>query len=420
MSGNEATVDPDREEREALGRIVLAFREYLSAAELEVLRWEYNYSRLPAHHQALLPDQRAKHTAARQAAHVNSFFLKQMLASFDDEQSAPPHLARANDAGDEAAARGYRVNHAATEKVKYVLKNLARDWSAECAPERDACYGPILAELRRLFGSGGKGSGGGNDVKGGSGSGGGGGGGGGAVRGGRGGGRGMPSVLVPGAGLVRLCCEISALGLHAQGNEFSYHMLLASAFLLNEAVEPGQFTIFPWAHSCCNSRSDGDQLRGVALPDVPPCDLVPGPEHLSMCAGDFVEVYSRDDAIASFDSVVTCFFIDTAHNIVEYLEIIYRVLRPGGAWINLGPLLYHWADSPGDEMSIELSLDDIRRIALTIGFRLEQERVVDAPYIANQRGMFQTSYKACFWTMIKGGPGAQEGAAPGSQAGGSS
>lgn len=31
-----------------------------------------------------------------------------------------------------------------------------------------------------------------------------------------------------------------------------------------------------------------------------------------------------------WDSVVTCFFIDTAHNIVEYIEIISKILKEGG------------------------------------------------------------------------------------------
>jgi hypothetical protein len=54
------------------------------------------------------------------------------------------------------------------------------------------------------------------------------------------------------------------------------------------------------------------------------------------------EVYSAEENYQAFDSVVTCFFIDTAHNIVEYVEIINHCLKPGGYWINLGPLLYHW------------------------------------------------------------------------------
>jgi len=33
---------------------------------------------------------------------------------------------------------------------------------------------------------------------------------------------------------------------------------------------------------------------------------------------------------AAWDAVVTCFFLDTAHNIVEYIEIISKVLKDGG------------------------------------------------------------------------------------------
>ena len=32
----------------------------------------------------------------------------------------------------------------------------------------------------------------------------------------------------------------------------------------------------------------------------------------------------------AWDAVVTCFFIDTAHNIVEYIEIISKILKDGG------------------------------------------------------------------------------------------
>lgn len=100
-------------------------------------------------------------------------------------------------------------------------------------------------------------------------------------------GRGPPVVLVPGAGLTRLCCEVAHLGMHAQGNEFSYHMLLTSAFVLNEMQQPGLFTIYPWLHSNCNQISTEHQLRPVLVPDVPPTDLVPGANLLSMVAGDF-------------------------------------------------------------------------------------------------------------------------------------
>lgn len=37
--------------------------------------------------------------------------------------------------------------------------------------------------------------------------------------------------------------------------------------------------------------------------------------------------------------MATCFFIDTAHNILDYVETIWKILKPGGVWINLGESL---------------------------------------------------------------------------------
>jgi carnosine N-methyltransferase len=36
-------------------------------------------------------------------------------------------------------------------QVRYVLKNLVRDWSVEGAAEREASYGRIIQELRTRF-----------------------------------------------------------------------------------------------------------------------------------------------------------------------------------------------------------------------------------------------------------------------------
>ncbi|RVW95639.1 Carnosine N-methyltransferase [Vitis vinifera] len=95
-----------------------------------------------------------------------------------------------------------------------------------------------------------------------------------------------------------------------------------------------------------------------------------------------------------WDAVVTCFFIDTAHNIVEYIEIISRILKDGGVWINFGPLLYHFADMYGqeDEMSIELSLEDVKKVALHYGFQMEKERTIETTYTTNPRSMMQVRF----------------------------
>lgn len=63
------------------------------------------------------------------------------------------------------------------------------------------------------------------------------------------------------------------------------------------------------------------------MPDVHPGDLVQRLGLLSMCAGDFVEVYSEPHQAGSFDCVATCFFLDTAHNILQYMQIIKHILK---------------------------------------------------------------------------------------------
>lgn len=55
-----------------------------------------------------------------------------------------------------------------------------------------------------------------------------------------------------------------------------------------------------------------------------------------MVAGDFIEVFSGAEHAGAYDAVATCFFLDTAHNILQYLEIVYRLLKVRGAGVK-GP-----------------------------------------------------------------------------------
>ncbi|KAJ9185131.1 hypothetical protein P3X46_004793 [Hevea brasiliensis] len=255
------------------------------------------------------------------------------------------------------------------DKVRCIIRNIVRDWADEGQKERDQCYKPILDELDSLFPNRSKDS--------------------------------PPTCLVPGAGLGRLALEISCLGFVCQGNEFSYYMMICSSFILNHAQTTEEWIIYPWIHSNCNSLSDSDQLRPVSIPDIHPASAGIT-EGFSMCGGDFVEVYSDPTQVGVWDAVVTCFFIDTAHNIIEYIEIISRILKDGGIWINLGPLLYHFADMYGqDEMSIELSLEDVKRVALHYGFQLEKESRIETTYTTNPLSMMQNRYFTAFWTMRK-------------------
>ena len=369
----------EREERQALGRIVHSIRQYEAHASWEVSRWERNFAKLPPQHKSLLTGFSTKCKTAKDCIRTNSMFFKAMLGSFDtDEGNHPaPHLADANQAAvDYANSTDQHVSAADMEKVNYVLKNLMRDWSEDGAKERAESYGRVIAELKSAFK--------------------------GWTQTRR---RDPPCVLVPGAGLGRLCLEIASLGFRCEGNEFSYYMLLASSFMMNQTVEANQWTIFPWVLCSNNSKSDADQMKAVPIPEVNPVSMVPGPGFLSMCGGDFVEVYSSPDYRGHFDCVATNFFIDTAHNVVEYLEIISSILKEGGYWINIGPLLFHWADShsylPNEEMSIEISLEDVKAIAAAYGLKCIREEFVPASYTSNHRALFQTTYTCAFWTMVK-------------------
>ena len=135
---------------------------------------------LPAepHRRALLPELPETYRAARRAIAANSSFIEAMLSVYMSP-AAPPHLRIEPLAGPLP-----RCSPGDAEKVRYVFKNLSRDWAAEGAEERAQCYAPLLEELRRALPQ---------------------------LRQPPPGEEVEPRVLVPGAGLGRLCVEVRPL-----------------------------------------------------------------------------------------------------------------------------------------------------------------------------------------------------------------
>lgn len=125
----------------------------------------------------------------------------------------------------------------------------------------------------------------------------------------------------------------------------------------------------------------------------------------SMVSGEFCDVYRRQSD--AWDAVVTSFFLDTAPNVIEYMEVIFNILKPGGVWINFGPLLYHWqqADSQDTderfEQSVELSYSEIRAVAGKMGFVIQKEALVRCTYCACPFSLMHTAYTAVFFTYEK-------------------
>jgi len=183
-------------------------------------------------------------------------------------------------------------------------------------------------------------------------------------------------------------------------------MLLSSYLILNRTESIGEHTIYPYIHSFSNIPSKEALLRPVKIPDVLPSDLPPGAD-FSLVAGDFEEIYGAEDTDESephagqWDAVLTCFFIDTAKNIVNYLRVIHRILAPGGVWINLGPLLWHFENNSTNDPSIELDLEEVKALVRRMGFRLSDERTIETSYTSNDQSMLGYIYKAAFWKATK-------------------
>lgn len=156
--------------------------------------------------------------------------------------------------------------------------------------------------------------------------------------------------------------EVVERGYGGQGNEFSYQMLLVSNYMLNHVFEAYsvclsllsdlQIPIYPWTDNTNNIFATGDNNRCIRIPDIVPCQCVKEDADFSMCAGEFLDSYG--DQENEWDCVLTSFFVDTAPVVFEYVETIHRILKPGGYWINLGPLLYHW--QVGEGRGVERSL----------------------------------------------------------------
>jgi len=175
-------------------------------------------------------------------------------------------------------------------------------------------------------------------------------------------------------------------------------MLIASNFILNRSTHANQYILYPYIHQTSNVLKASDQTRQVGIPDVIPRELIPEGSDFSMCAGDFLETYKNQQG--EWDCICTCFFLDTARNIIEYVELIESLLKPGGVWINLGPLLYHFADTPG-ELSIELSYEELKGIIETHGFTIEKQAMKNCVYTSNRLSMMQVVYSCVFFTAIK-------------------
>ncbi|KAI0774830.1 N2227-domain-containing protein [Trametes elegans] len=257
-------------------------------------------------------------------------------------------------------------------RVRESIKHFVRDWSDEGRNERAVIFGPILDVL-------------------------------GAVEPEK---RPRMQVLIPGSGLGRLAWEISQLGYKSTANELSFFMNLAFRFLLSEkhTNQPQKHTLQPYASWFSHQRSTDRLFRSVTFPDV----LPRLGDNFVLAEQDFLSLSPpvNTDGDPGYDFIVTLFFIDTSLNAIETLEHIHKLLRPGGKWLNLGPLLW----TGGGQAAVELSLEEVLRLVEVVGFEVggtdeslgrERRRTVECEYTADRTAMMRWLYQAEFWVATK-------------------
>lgn len=88
----------------------------------------------------------------------------------------------------------------------------------------------------------------------------------------------------------------------------------------------------------------------------------------------------------------------------NFSSAYFSILKPGGLWINLGPLLYHFSDHE-TENSIEPSYEELVDIIKSVGFEiLTNETNVKTKYTQNKLSMYHCTYNSIFLVCRKGSP----------------
>ncbi|KAF2436934.1 N2227-like protein [Tothia fuscella] len=196
-------------------------------------------------------------------------------------------------------------------------------------------------------------------------------------------------VLLPGAGLGRLGSDIVGIGgYEVTVNEWSLFMNVAYRFLEAQSFS-GPYSFHPFVDSGSHHATTADSERAVSFPDQRMNNSV------LMVEGDFTTAFQN--AKGNFDFVITHCFIDTARNLIAFLETIHSTLHR-----DTGP-------------SVQLSLDEIIAVSEHMGLQFlelpptfgdltfadKEVRWLAAIYGSIERALNMNGYKVQFWVARK-------------------
>ena len=262
-----------------LKEIILTFYYYKNNSLKDAKKIENDFKSIDSKYLNLLSfDIKDRINKINKGIEINSNFLNLIIE---------PYIS------DEIKHSEYNKNKNNINKLISTLKLFIRDWSIDGKKERDLVYSPIINEFKNYFMNNNNLNK--KDIK----------------------------ILIPGTGLGRLQYEISKLGFNTVGIEVSYFMLLCTNFLFNKnnKINKNLYLIQPLIHNFNNIYKEDDPFKNILIPDEDLSnELLNNCGEINIIPGDFLSSFNE---LNYWDCIITSFFIDTANNIIEFIEKIY-------------------------------------------------------------------------------------------------
>jgi carnosine N-methyltransferase len=322
--------------------------------DFEIINSKYPYPKYPFNYKERI-------TRLKQAIELNQSFLNELIKIY----KPPPSYYVGIDFDE--------IKHSRFDEQKFIINILIytmRDWAKEREEERKNNYNDIINEVIKHL----------------------------PPEKNRKDSNERYKILIPGCGLNRLGYELVKYGYDVETNDYLFLNGIFSDFIFNRSKKEMQ-SIQPFIYSFSNFLNEDDVFKKFSFPNID-IDLKNNDKYgkLKMTVGDFLTIYNNIKDY--FDCVITCYFIDTAQNVIHYIDQIYNILKKGGIWINFGPLSYHWSVFP-DSVSIELPYDKIKEVIINYGFEYIKEDFKMSSFGHMDNHMHNEIFKCIYFAVKK-------------------
>ena len=195
--------------------------------------------------------------------------------------------------------------------------------------------------------------------------------------------------------------EIARRGNRVEANDISAAMLVAARSIMLDlrsaaAGELRRLHLHPRVRCASGVVHRAACLSSCEIPDVEtacarrsatPAGAVSAAAALTLQAASWADAHAppprhgaAPDLNATFDSVVTSYFVDTQADPAATVRRVHSLLAPGGVWINVGPL--HWHEPSAG--LLRLTLDELLALVELHGFEIRSlRRLRRVPYVGS-------------------------------------